>query len=359
MAAEQPLGHLTRMNAVMRRIDLSCTLLAAVFVGFIMSAMSVIASAIIMATWNISCIGLEYWLLHTVYKRTPGLHEGKVSYHLAATDNTNDKAPIFGEQYSLSNKISCKNSSVFVDLKPAQQRVMEFCKHGATLWHKVWTLSVFAGWKVYLRQENMLAGIAFSLLSLSVLSFGTLMTASLKKRGCPAYVLGIARGCAALIGICATLLYPHLHARMQTLKAGMYSITLQWSFLILCVVSIWLKNLDTATVVLMTGAAAARAGLWMFDLSVTQLMQESVPEIERGVVAGVQNSMQSFFQLVAFAVGMIIPHPQDFGKLILMSFGSVTTAAFIYAIQVYKAPMQRSERLAFFGSIPISQKCCF
>ncbi|KAI5080963.1 hypothetical protein GOP47_0004146 [Adiantum capillus-veneris] len=322
MAAEQPSGHLTRMNAVMRRIDLSCTLLAAVFVGFIMSVVSVIASAIIMATWNIACIGLEYWLLLTVYKRTPRLHEGKASYHLASKTDTNEtKAQRFGEHYSQRNKISCEDSSLFVDIKSVQQRLMEFCKHGTTLWHKVWTLSIFEGWKVYLRQENMLAGIAFSLLSVSVLSFGTLMTASLKERGCPAYVLGLARGCAALIGICATLLYPHLHARMQTLKAGMFSITLQWSFLILCVVSIWLKNLHTSIAVLMAGAAAARAGLWMFDLSVTQLMQESVPEIERGVVAGVQNSMQSFFQLVAYVVGMIIPHPQDFGKLILMSFG--------------------------------------
>ena len=35
-----------------------------------------------------------------------------------------------------------------------------------------------------------------------------------------------------------------------------------------------------------------------------------MPEEERGVVVGVQNTMQSFCQLLTFVVGMIIPHPK-------------------------------------------------
>ena len=61
-------------------------------------------------------------------------------------------------------------------------------------------------------------------------SFGTLMTASLKWRGCPAYILGLARGLAALIGIFATISYPFLQARLQTLKAGLVAILLQVRF---------------------------------------------------------------------------------------------------------------------------------
>lgn len=334
LAAENPSENLTKMNAVMRRIDLSCTLLAAIFVGFIMSAVSVVASAVLIATWNITCVGIEYWLLLTVYNETPRLHERKILYHLAAKLET---TPTIAQEDIKTST----DTSYNVNLKYFPLRLSELREHGITLWHRFSTLPLFEGWKVYLKQDNMLAGIAFSLLSVSVLSFGTLMTASLKWRGCPAYALGLARGCAALIGICATLSYPFLHTRLQTLKAGLFSIILQWSFLTLCVVSVWLTNLTASTAILMAGAAAARAGLWMFDLSVTQLMQESVPEVERGVVAGVQNSMQSFFQLLSFAVGMIIPHPQDFGKLILMSFGSVTMAAILYAIQVYHTHLDR------------------
>ena len=66
----------------------------------------------------------------------------------------------------------------------------------------------------------------YTCLLLSI-SFGTLMTASLKWRGCPAYVLGLARGLAALIGIFATVSYPFLQARLQTLKAGFVSILIQ------------------------------------------------------------------------------------------------------------------------------------
>ncbi|WP_164068981.1 hypothetical protein, partial [Serratia marcescens] len=42
----------------------------------------------------------------------------------------------------------------------------------------------------------------------SVLSFGTLMTATLDWEGIPAYVISLARGFSAIVGIGATLLYP-------------------------------------------------------------------------------------------------------------------------------------------------------
>ena len=47
--------------------------------------------------------------------------------------------------------------------------------------------------------------------------------------------------------------------------------------------------------------------LW---LKIVNICQESVPEEERGVVVGVQNTMQSFCYLLIFIVAMIIPHPQ-------------------------------------------------
>lgn len=57
-------------------------------------------------------------------------------------------------------------------------------------------------------------------------SFGTLMTATLEWEGIPAYVIGIARGISAIVGIAATFLYPLLEARISTLRTGLWSI---WS----------------------------------------------------------------------------------------------------------------------------------
>ena len=52
------------------------------------------------------------------------------------------------------------------------------------------------------------------------------MTAALEWEGIPAYVIGIARGIAALIGIAATVVYPILQSRLLTLRTGLWSI---WS----------------------------------------------------------------------------------------------------------------------------------
>jgi len=75
IAEKQGTGFLTQINAAMRRIDLICKLLAPVAVGFMMSSVSVLASAIMIAVWNVTSVGLEYWLLHHVYMAMPGLQQ--------------------------------------------------------------------------------------------------------------------------------------------------------------------------------------------------------------------------------------------------------------------------------------------
>ncbi|KAK1268186.1 Solute carrier family 40 member 2 [Acorus gramineus] len=57
------------------RIDLSCKLLAPVFSGFIIRFISLEASAIILALWNIMSVWLQYWLLVSAYNRIHALSE--------------------------------------------------------------------------------------------------------------------------------------------------------------------------------------------------------------------------------------------------------------------------------------------
>jgi solute carrier family 40 (iron-regulated transporter), member 1 len=60
-------------------------------------------------------------------------------------------------------------------------------------------------------------------------SFGTLMTATLDWEGIPAYVISLARGFSAIVGIGATLLYPVVHSWVSTLRTGLWSIWMQVS----------------------------------------------------------------------------------------------------------------------------------
>lgn len=52
------------------------------------------------------------------------------------------------------------------------------------------------------------------------------MTATLEWEGIAAYIIGIARGISATIGIGATFLYPLLESHISTLRTGLWSI---WS----------------------------------------------------------------------------------------------------------------------------------
>jgi iron-regulated transporter 1 len=48
-------------------------------------------------------------------------------------------------------------------------------------------------------------------------------------------------------------------------------------------------------------------GLWLADLVVTQLLQENVIETERGVVNGVQNSLNMLLEMIKFFLVMFLP----------------------------------------------------
>ena len=51
----------------------------------------------------------------------------------------------------------------------------------------------------------------------------------------------------------------------------------------------------------------SRFGLWISDLSVTQIMQEKVPEAHRGKINGVQNGMQELMNVIKYVLVMVLP----------------------------------------------------
>jgi iron-regulated transporter 1 len=61
----------------------------------------------------------------------------------------------------------------------------------------------------------------------------------------------------------------------------------------------------------------------MADLSITQIMQEHVPERERGTVFGVQNAFCQLFSVSKDLVVLALPDSRTFGYLIIMSVAFV------------------------------------
>ncbi|KAJ8898938.1 hypothetical protein K2173_008433 [Erythroxylum novogranatense] len=318
-----PPDKLTKMNSTFRRIDLSCKLLAPVVSGFIISFASLKASAMTMALWNTIAVWVEYWLFMSVHNGIPALAESN------QRRNSRLSASAVDETTSTSSE---RISYIFQTIRDTN---LEGRGRRSRLSEWISNAPFIGAWIVYLQQDVVLPGVALALLYFTVLSFGTLMTATLEWEGIPAFIIGIARGISAMIGIGATVVYPFLQSRISTLRTGLWSIWSQWTCLLLCVASIWVQNSLLSAYMLMAGVATSRLGLWMFDLSVTQQMQDHVPEPDRCVVGGVQNSLQASLDLLGYVMGIIISKPQEFWELSLVSFSAVTLAGLLYTTYVY------------------------
>ncbi|XP_041649255.1 solute carrier family 40 member 1 [Cheilinus undulatus] len=96
-------------------------------------------------------------------------------------------------------------------------------------------------------------------------------------------------------------------------------------------------------ILLFLGVITARIGLWSFDLTVTQLLQENICESERGVVNGVQSSMNYLMDLLHFIMVISAPQPQHFGILVIISVLFITTGHIMYFLYAHKA--KRKPRL--------------
>ena len=89
-------------------------------------------------------------------------------------------------------------------------------------------------------------------------------------------------------------------------------------------------------ILLLIGVLGARFGLWMFDLSVSQLLQEKVKEEERGVVSGVMNVFIANNDMLHYLLAIAAPDPRYFGILTFISVAFVGCGLLLYASYVHK-----------------------
>lgn len=148
-----PTAVLTKMNSFIRRIDLTCKLLAPVVSGFIISFVSVKASAMTLAIWNTTAVWVEYWLFTSVYKGIPALGE---SSRRRISRISEERASTSPEKVSVLSH-TAENSAL--EEKGWRRKLTEWVSKAP-----------FVGaWKVYLEQDVVLPGAALALLYFTVL----------------------------------------------------------------------------------------------------------------------------------------------------------------------------------------------
>ncbi|XP_069471732.1 ferroportin-like [Ambystoma mexicanum] len=379
--------NLAAMNATMRRIDQVTNILSPLAVGQILTFGSLVIGCGFLAGWNVLSMGLEYLILWKVYQKTPALAvkagQKVDEQEMRQLKEQKDPRPdvMASENGRLIDEKSLKT------LKPQKMEESSCCDPF------VKPLRTFRNaWVSYYKQPIFLAGMGLAFLYMTVLGFDSITTGYAYNQGLSSSVLSILMGLSAVIGILGTVAFTWLQRRCGLVRTGFISGIAQLCSLMLCVVSVFLpahpldasflhlgdnasvKSLESTSSpavpldgmsdvnvtmgtgssissfspangdsgltlnylpylsvgLLFAGIISARAGLWSFDLTVTQLIQENVIESERGIINGVQNSMNNLLDLLRFVMVIMAPNTESFGLLVLMSVSFVAMGHVMY-----------------------------
>jgi len=321
--------RLAKMNSILRTIELTTYMLAPAAAGQLFTFLGFGFTGVFIAGWNIVSVCLEYLLLASIYTKYPALSSAR-SKGLDAEEEDAE------EDRSAGNPLR----------------------------------EAYAGWQTYLHHPVMKAGVGLACLYMTVLGFDNITYGYCLMQGVPHAALGVLVGISALVGVAGSLTYPVLRSRVGIERTGLIGMFLLVSCSSLAVVSAFLPGspMDLAllsgsiakqegnytvglemtserswtepefwrsyasVLLFLTGIILARFGLWVVDLTINQLLQEKVAEDVRGVVNGVQDSLNNTLDLLKCILVIILPAEQTFALLIFASFISVNFGWLMYAL---------------------------
>ncbi|KAG8515627.1 Solute carrier family 40 member 1 [Galemys pyrenaicus] len=371
------------MNATIRRIDQLTNILAPMAVGQIMTFGSAVIGCGFISGWNLVSMCVEYFLLWKVYQKTPALAvKAAPKVEEAELKQLNLHKETEPKPLEGTHLLGEKDPNIH-ELEPEQEPscASQMAEPFRTFQD---------GWVSYYNQPVFLAGMALAFLYMTVLGFDCITTGYAYTQGLSGSILSILMGASAITGIMGTVAFTWLRRKCGLIRTGLISGFAQLSCLILCVISVFMPGspldltvspfkdirsrfiqtdsmpvptpTETPEITLTTemhmsngsnpanafsamtassesmisvsllfaGVIAARIGLWSFDLTVTQLLQENVAESERGIINGVQNSMNYLLDLLHFIMVILAPNPEAFGLLVLISVSFVAMGHIMY-----------------------------
>uniref|UniRef100_A0A2D4PKC2 Solute carrier family 40 member n=1 Tax=Micrurus surinamensis TaxID=129470 RepID=A0A2D4PKC2_MICSU len=374
-------SKLADMNATIRRIDQLTNILAPMAVGQIMTFGSPVIGCGFISGWNLISMCIEYTLLFKVYKKIPALA------HKSGSKGEESELKQLNVQKDGESK---GTEGVQLILKKETAVSEPEQENASCLSRMAEPFSTFReGWVSYYNQSVFLAGLALAFLYMTVLGFDCITTGYAYTQGLSGSTLSLLMGASALTGILGTVAFTWLRNKCGLIRTGIISGIAQLSSLVLCVISVFtpgspldltvspfadisarlfessplptmmpdgdfremaftteIPALVNATSsdpglapspvslisvsLLFAGVIVARVGLWSFDLTVTQLIQENVIESERGVINGVQNSMNYLLDLLHFIMVILAPNPEAFGLLVIISVSFVAMGHIMY-----------------------------
>lgn len=324
-------ARLTRLNAIMRRIDLISKLVSPLFVSALTATISYKLAAVVLLSVNAVTGIFELVFVGIVYRRFPALAaEERAS---VARRQAQEDARSTTEQTSSARK------------RPKQlaKRVTQYVIDDVR--------QQYYDWKLFIRLPVFLTSVCISLLYMTVLSFDPTFIAYLKSETLynDAFIAGM-RALGVLTGLTGTFIMPVMEKKIGLVRTGSYSLFAEIIPLVPAVVALWITGSPNGrfglsnkqrpswnTGLLFSGLALSRIGLWSFDLTQLAMIQTALSPEQLGPDAGRKNalmalqfSLQNVFDLGHYGLTLGWNKPNEFKYAATVSLAAVGLATFIY-----------------------------
>ncbi|KAF7895357.1 hypothetical protein EAF00_007171 [Botryotinia globosa] len=354
VVAAAPEGNhydLTHLNSSMRRIDLSCKLLAPILISFLISRLGIKFGVIVVGGMSAASWGFEMWSARRVWRSNIRLQQQK----------------------------EVRNDEVISDVEVLSLR--EKFMRGLCL-HK-------EDFRNYFSSKVWIPSVSLSVLHFSALSYGATFITFLLNAGVSLDLITLARAAGSVVEISSTVVTPfgvrqlskaHGHGPYDRLsgsndseevlsqgegeidesgrittgleRLGLWG--LSWQFINLIPVTLILWVLSTSTSIpstpllsriipplspsspllalfLFATLSLSRLGLWIFDLTTQQLSQTLVAPTQRSSFAGCEYSLVALFELGNYVMAIIWSRQDQFGWVALVSLMAVGGSTVVYA----------------------------
>ncbi|CAG8953253.1 hypothetical protein HYFRA_00003456 [Hymenoscyphus fraxineus] len=348
--------NLTYLNSAMRRIDLTCKLLAPIMISVAISTTSVRIGILVVAAMSALSWGVELWCAKRVWNRNSRLRVIKVRH----IGNSARVAREVGEE--------------------AQRTFTERISQIVRLYGN--------NFRNYFRSQVWIPSFSLALLHLSALSYGATFITFLLGSGFSLGLVTASRACGSIVEISSTFVTPvgvrylgkakrhdfirvgesyneeydsellestsessntDLMTETGLQRLGLWGITSQLLCLIPVLYAIWLSSpspspstfatRDLAPVIsfplqaftIFAFLSLSRLGLWIFDLTTQQLTQTLNPPQALSTFTGVEYSFVSVFELCQHLMGIFLGRPEDFKWIASVSLIAVGISSIAYA----------------------------
>ncbi|GAC76947.1 iron transporter [Moesziomyces antarcticus T-34] len=330
-------ARLTRLNAIMRRIDLISKLVSPLFVSALTSAMSYrLASVVLLSVSAVTAL-FEVVFVGIVYRRFPTLaaSEKEALANKAASAATEQPDATANNQPGGKAKGGRLGQLFRRAIKSTANDIGQ----------------QYRDWKLFVRLPIFLTSVCISLLYMSVLSFDPTFIAYLKSETLysDAFIAGM-RAVGVVTGLIGTFVMPVMEKKLGLVRTGSYSLVAELVPLVPAVVSLWItgapqdrfglsdkRRPSWNTGLLFSGLALSRVGLWSFDLTQLAMLQTALSPEQLGQDAGRKNalmalqfSLQNVFDLGHYALTLAWRRPSEFKYAATVSIGAVALATVIY-----------------------------